>query len=35
MKNLIFEILTNKKSRETTMLATLIAVTMIPGEPWL
>lgn len=35
MKNLITEILTNKKARETTMLATLVAITMVPGEPWL
>lgn len=35
MKNLIIEILTNKKARETTMLATLVAITMVPGEPWL
>lgn len=35
MKNLIIELLTNKKARETTMLSTLVAITLIPGEPWL
>ena len=35
MKNLITEILTNKRARQTTMLATLVAITMVPGEPWL
>jgi hypothetical protein len=34
MNKLIKEILINKKARNTAMLATLIAVTLVPGEPW-
>jgi len=35
MNKLIKEILTNKEARNIAMLASLMAITMVPGEPWI